>query len=109
MIQVDLYYNERGLIQRFTVNGHAEANPEGFDQVCFAVSLVTQVIANGLEDVLHKKAHPDIRPEDGSLAIYLDEEPDELTEALLQTMVNGLRQLQKTYSKKYLSIKEHRR
>ena len=107
MIQVDLYYNEAGKIRSFRVYGHAEANPGGFDEVCYAVSLNTQVIANGLEEVLHKKVGYAIDQESGSLEVHLKEEPDELTEALLQTMVNGLRHLQKTYSKKYLSIKEH--
>jgi len=104
MIVVDIYYNSRGRIRRYRVSGHAEYSPEGFDEVCYAVSLNTQVAANGLNEVLHRKDQ-----EDGSLAVRLVDEPDAKTDAVLKTMVCGLRHLQKTYSQDYLMIKEHRR
>jgi uncharacterized protein YsxB (DUF464 family) len=50
-----------------------------------------------------------IDQEDGSLAVRLVDEPDAKTDAVLKTMVCGLRHLQKTYSQDYLMIKEHRR
>ncbi len=109
MVQVDIYYNERGRIRRYKVSGHAGLNPEGFDEVCFAVSLNTQVAANGLEEVLHKQVDYKIDQEDGSLWVCLRNEPDAKTDALLKTMVCGLRHLQKSYSSEYLTIKEHRR
>jgi uncharacterized protein YsxB (DUF464 family) len=109
MIQVDLYYNEHGRIRRYTVSGHAEANPEGFDEVCYAVSLNTQIAANGLNEVLHRKVNYSIDEESGSLSVCLAGEPDARTDAVLKTMVCGLHHLQKTYSGQYLSIKEHRR
>lgn len=109
MIQVDIYYNHRGRIRRYTVAGHAEFNPEGFDEVCYAVSLDTQVAANGLNEVLHRRVDYSIDQEAGTLGVCLVDEPDAKTEAILQTMVCGLRHLQKTYSPDYLVIKEHRR
>ena len=109
MIAVDIYYNRHGRIRRYRVSGHAEYNPEGFDEVCYAVSLNTQVAANGLNEVLHRKVDYSIDQEDGSLAVRLVDEPDAKTDAVLKTMVNGLRHLQKSYSSEYLTIKEHRR
>jgi uncharacterized protein YsxB (DUF464 family) len=109
MIQVDLYYNKHGRIRRYTVSGHAEANPEGFDEVCYAVSLNTQIATNGLNEVLHRKVTYSIDEEDGNLSVCLDSEPDAKTDAILQTMVCGLRHLQRSYPGQYLSIHEHRR
>ncbi|MCH3949424.1 MAG: ribosomal-processing cysteine protease Prp [Acidaminococcus sp.] len=109
MIQVDLYYNKHGRIRRYTVSGHADANPEGFDEVCYAVSLNTQIAANGLNEVLHRQVKYSINEEDGSLSVALVGEPDAKTDAVLKTMVCGLRHLQKTYTEEYLRIHEHRR
>ena len=109
MIAVDIYYNRHGRIRRYRVSGHAEYSPEGFDEVCYAVSLNTKVAANGLNEVLHRKVDYSIDQEDGSLAVRLVDEPDAKTDAVLKTMVCGLRHLQKTYSQDYLMIKEHRR
>jgi hypothetical protein len=109
MIQVDLYYDGDGRIERYSVSGHAEANPEGFDEVCYAVSLNTQIAANGLDEVLHRKVRYAIDEDNGSLSVALCGKPDAETDAILKTMVCGLRHLQKTYEGKYLKIEEHRR
>ena len=88
MIKVDIYEDDQGKIREYRVSGHADSNPEGFDEVCAMVSLTTQVPVLGMEQVLSRT---------------LDK-----TEVLLRTMVLGLKGIQKAYSD-YLAIEEHRR
>ena len=52
MIKVDIYEDDQGKIREYRVSGHADSNPEGFDEVCAMVSLTTQVPVLGMEQVL---------------------------------------------------------
>ena len=54
MIKVDIYEDDQGKIREYRVSGHADSNPEGFDEVCAMVSLTTQVPVLGMEQVLSR-------------------------------------------------------
>lgn len=108
MITVDLFENKEGRITGYRVFGHADSNPEGFDQVCALVSLNTQLPILGLERVLHRKVKYSADQESGSLSVELTDAPDEQTELLFRTMVCGLTELKKYYPQ-YLATQEHRR
>jgi len=108
MIKVKVYYNDRGLIEEYQVAGHADSVDEGFDNVCALVSLTTQLPVLGLEQHLKRKLSYSVNEEDGILAVKLVDAPDALTQAILATMVCGLKNLQKEFSE-YLSTEEHRR
>ena len=108
MIRVDIYYNDKGFINEYSVAGHADSVDEGFDNVCAMVSLTTQLPVLGLEQHLKRKLKYSMNIEQGSLQVKLVDAPDELTQAILQTMVLGLKNLKKEYPQ-YLGTKEHRR
>jgi len=108
MITVDIFYNEDNLIKGYKVTGHAESVEEGFDEVCALVSLTTQLPVLGLEQHLKRKLAYALDEEEGMLEVKLEDTPDDLTEAILQTMLSGLKNLQQEYPK-YLSTNEHRR
>ena len=108
MITVDIFYNEDNLIKGYKVTGHAESVEEGFDEVCALVSLTTQLPVLGLEQHLKRKLAYALDEEEGMLEVKLEYTPDDLTEAILQTMLCGLKNLQQEYPK-YLSTNEHRR
>lgn len=108
MIKVDIYEDDQGKIREYRVAGHADSNPEGFDEVCAMVSLTTQVPVLGMEQVLSRTLDYSVDEEDGLLCVRLVDAPDDKTEVLLRTMVLGLKGIQKTYSD-YLAIEEHRR
>lgn len=108
MIKVDIYYNKQGFVNEYKVSGHADSVDEGFDPVCALVSLTTQLPVLGLEQHLKRKLTYAINQEDGILSVKLDDTADELSEAILQTMVCGLHNLCQEYPQ-YLSTKEHRR
>ena len=108
MIKVDIYEDDQGKIREYRVSGHADSNPEGFDEVCAMVSLTTQVPVLGMEQVLSRTRDYSVDEEDGLLCVRLVDAPDDKTEVLLRTMVLGLKGIQKAYSD-YLAIEEHRR
>ena len=108
MITVDIFYNEDNLVDSYKVTGHAESVDEGFDQVCALVSLTTQLPVLGLEQHLKRKLAYALDEDEGMLEVKLESAPDDLSEAILQTMVCGLKNLQKEYPE-YLNTKEHRR
>jgi len=108
MITVDIFYNAEGRVVRYKVTGHADSVEEGFDEVCALVSLTTQLPVLGLEQHLKRKLVYALDEEEGMLEVKLESAPDDLSEAILQTMVCGLKNLQEEYPE-YLSTKEHRR
>lgn len=80
-----------GLIGAFTVTGHANTAPHGQDIVCAAVSALSQAAVMGLERHLGRKVDVTVQP--GYLSCRLAEAPDERTEAILATMLIGLREI----------------
>ena len=108
MIEVDIYRNGQGQITGYKVSGHAGYAEEGQDIICSAVSAVTQAPILGLER--HLKLKPSCRTEleDGILEVALNSAPNDLTEAILETMFYGIRSIA-GQCPQYVHIVEHRR
>ena len=87
-----------GKILGYEAKGHASAGPRGGDIVCAAVSVLTDSVFLGLDRHLQRAL--DWRAESGDIYVRLKESPDELTEAILSTMVLGLLEIQKKYPDK---------
>lgn len=84
-------------ISGFSVKGHSGLAKKGKDIVCAAVSSLTQTAILGLGN--HLKRDVLYKVNSGDLFVNLVDEPDELTDAVLQTMVLGLREIEKLYPK----------
>lgn len=89
-------------IKGFSVKGHAGYRPPGEDIVCAAVSMLTQTILLGLHRFVGEGLCYNIVDNPSLLECSI---PDNLTEtqeaqcqAILETMVIGLKNLQKNYS-----------
>lgn len=108
MIKIDIFKNAQKLICAYRVKGHAEFNPEGFDPVCALVSVITQTPIMGLEQHLKHELSYIVDEEDGILEVTLKKAPNELTQAILATMLYGLKGLAENYPE-YIRIQEHRR
>lgn len=108
MIVVDLYRNEQKQITGYKVSGHAGYAEEGYDIYCSAVSALTQAPVMGLEQYLKLKPSYRICQEDGILEVALTGAPNELTQAVLETMLCGLSSIARQCPQ-YVHIKEHRR
>ena len=95
MIRVRIERDSTGRIQGFEAKGHAGAGPRGNDIVCAAVSVLTDSVFLGLDR--HLKREMEWDADSGDISVRLKEEPDELTEAILATLVLGLTEIQKIY------------
>lgn len=106
MIQVKIIRNTEERVTRFSVTGHASAGPHGEDIVCAAVSALVQTALLGLEKHLHRAVSYEVAS--GQVLAQLDETPDALTDAVLETMLLGLQEIEKL-SPKRICLLEARR
>ena len=95
MIKIEIVTAESGKICGFHVHGHSGTAKRGRDIVCAGVSAVTQTALLGI--LTHLRREADYSVKDGDLRMSLKNPPDELTEAVLQTMVLGLREMVDVY------------
>ena len=93
MIKVKIFKEPAGRIVGFEVAGHSGTAAHGQDIVCAGVSSLTQTALLGLEKHLHRDM--DYSVASGELKMRLKGAPDDLTEAILQTMLLGLMEIQK--------------
>jgi uncharacterized protein len=98
MIRFRIERDSQGRIQGFSATGHAEAGPKGQDIVCAAVSVLTDSVFLGLDRYLHREM--DWRADHGELRVHLKEAPDVQTEAILNTLLLGVTEIQKIYPDK---------
>ena len=82
-----------GKVSGFTVAGHSGTAERGQDIVCAGVSALTQTALLGMMEYLHREVDYDIAS--GKLSVRLKGVPDDLTEAILQSMLLGLAEIQK--------------
>lgn len=106
MIQVEIVRNKEERIAQFRVQGHANAGPHGEDIVCAAVSALTQTALLGIGKHLERKVFYEVAS--GRVLARLEEAPDRLTDAVLETMLLGLREIEKL-NPEHIRILEARR
>lgn len=106
MIKIEIFRNATESIEEFQVNGHADAGAYGEDVVCAAVSALTQTALLGLGKYLGREL--DYRVASADLHMRLKTLPDASTNAILETMLLGLREIA-TINPKSVQILEHRR
>lgn len=106
MITIQISRQATAGITGFRVTGHAGAGPRGYDIVCAGVSALTQSALLGLERCAGRHFELDIAS--GKLIMNLTGEPDSLTQAILETMVLGLKEIAGSYPHS-VRLEEHRR
>lgn len=106
MIKIEIVRNSDQAMVGFRVTGHANTAPHGHDIVCAGVSALTQTAVLGLDRQLKRKIHLAIA--NGNLKMDLLDNPDALTDAILETMLIGLTEIGKQYPKS-IRILERRR
>lgn len=79
-------------LNKFRSEGHASYGEPGHDIVCSAVSAITQTIGMGI----YLYAEADCVQEDGLFEVSIIT-PNDQTRAIMNTMVNGLLELQMQY------------
>ena len=93
MIVAEIYTQADGKIVGFSIDGHSNTAPRGFDIYCAGVSTVSQAAYICLAEHLQRSFKGDFS--NGKLALMLDGSADELTEAIFQTMLIGIREIEK--------------
>ncbi|MCK8815880.1 ribosomal-processing cysteine protease Prp [Natroniella sulfidigena] len=104
MIVINIERNQAGNIVEFFVEGHADYAPSGEDIICAAVSAILQTAVFGLTNYL--ELTPEVEVKDGWLSCKIDSKmaQDVEVKAILETMVAGLEETEKSYSE-YIEIR----
>ena len=93
MIVAEIYTQADGKITGFSIDGHSNTAPRGSDIFCAGVSTVAQSAYMCIAEHLKRDFYGDFAS--GKLAMRLDAPPDEVTEAVFQTMLIGIREIEK--------------
>ena len=92
-----------GVIKGFSVKGHAGFKPCGEDIICAAVSMLAQTTLLGLGRYIKEGLSFSIDDDSGILKCALPGKLSDLeqirAEAILETMMDGLKKLQKNYAR----------
>ncbi|MEW9096664.1 MAG: ribosomal-processing cysteine protease Prp [Clostridiaceae bacterium] len=99
-----VFKKKRDNIVSFNIKGHANSVDDGYDLVCCAISAISITIANGITEVA--KVDADINTEDGFLSLSLEDQDSEQIhkcQCLMETMLLGLKSVEKSYGE-YIKI-----
>ena len=91
--KTEVFRNALGLVVGFSAKGHAGTAKHGKDIVCAAISALTQTTALGL--VKHLNREIDLQHASGDMVVHLKAKPDALTNAVFETMILGLNEIEK--------------
>ncbi len=105
MIEVKIFSEADGKMSGFEVTGHSGTAAHGKDIICAGVSSLSQTALLGIGEYLRREV--DYKAASGLLCMKLKGRPDELTEAVLQTMLLGLREIEKI-APQAVKITEHK-
>ena len=93
MIKAEIF-SGNGKIVGFSISGHSGSAPIGKDIYCAGVSTLSQAAFICITDYLKREIEGD-----GKLSLRLKTPPDEQTEAVFQTMLMGLKEIEKLVPK----------
>lgn len=90
MIDVKIERNETGNIINFTVSGHADAGPHGYDLVCAAVSAVTFGTYNAIEALTGVALPLKLGKTGGFFHLQVEETKQPATNEKIQWLLEGM-------------------
>ena len=86
------FFNREGKTEGFLIVGHAGGR-KGLDIFCAGVSALSQSVFLAIRDYLKREI--EYESASGLLKLILQSKPDERTEILFQTLIIGLKEIQK--------------
>lgn len=105
MITITIYKKNEEF-KGFSCTGHAEFAENGKDIVCAAVSVLVINTLNALDALTDNEiAVKTLSSEHGIISASFENSIDEKGILLMQSMILGLQEIKKQYSKKYLKLK----
>lgn len=105
MITVDVIYAENKK-RGFVVSGHAEYAEPGMDIVCAGVSTLVFTTINSLDEFLSFKMNVSVDEDEGVISCIFEEELDEKSSLLINSMLYGLRDIQLNYGEQFLRVND---
>ena len=93
MIVAQIFKRDDGKIIGFSLDGHSNQAKHGQDIYCAAASMMSSSTFLCLRD--HLKRDMDGDAAHGRLSMKLKDEPDDLTEVAFQTLLIGMREVEK--------------
>ena len=93
MIVTEIYKRNDGKIFGFSVDGHSNQGKSGHDIYCSAASMISSSVFLCLRDFLKRDLKWDAAH--GRLMVKLKDEPDDLSEVAFQTLLIGMREVEK--------------
>ncbi|AOM82374.1 ribosomal-processing cysteine protease Prp [Salisediminibacterium beveridgei] len=101
MIQVHFERTSVGTIHSFTMDGHADSGPYGFDLVCAGASAVSFGAVNAIAEVAGVDLNVDMRDNGGFLRCAVPSDLEESVSEKVQILLEGLRISLKTMEEQY--------
>ena len=105
MITVTFLKNDRQ-IAGYVCEGHAGYAQEGFDIICSAVSALAVNTANSIEQFTDDPLTVEESEDGGYLKVLLTGEISDQTKLLLASLSLGLKTIEETYGRRYLTVKD---
>lgn len=92
MIVINVNRNQQGYIQSFTMDGHANSGPHGYDLVCASASSLAFGSINALEALcgLDANAMTELVDNGGYLRCKLPEDIPQETQEKIQLLLEGM-------------------
>ena len=105
MITITVLKDQSGNYMGFHSFGHAEFADAGEDIICAAVSMLVINTINSMEVLLHESFQCDSDDENGFIHFRFQGVPSDNAKLLMDSMILGLKEVQKQYGKKYILLK----
>ncbi len=104
MIAITVYQDKNGKKVGFSSQGHAGYDEYGQDIVCAGVSALVINCINSIEAFCEADFTVDTEPESGKIDFMLTEAATEDVALLINSMILGLKGIQKDYGNDYIIL-----
>ncbi len=104
MTTITVFRTRKGIYQGFVCSGHAGYAEAGGDIVCAAISILVINTINSIQQLTEQAFICEQEEEAGVIRFTLSESPSKETVLLLDSMILGLKEVEKQYHKKYLKL-----
>lgn len=105
MTTITVSKDSNGSYKEFICKGHAGFKEAGRDIVCASISVLVLNTINSLEDLAKESFKTDVDEESGYIRCQFINPLQSKSIFLLDSMVYGLKNIEKEYGKKYLKVK----
>jgi uncharacterized protein len=110
MVKVRFIKNKDGFIRKMVIKGHAGFDKKGRDIVCAAVSVTAYTAVGALEELAKLDSKSIYNERDGYMVCDISTDiPDDKKhdiDIIMKTTVVGMKQIELTYGKDYVSVFE---